>query len=102
MPHALCFIDLSLDNNSRRCCTELFVRDDNKKSSFAISQPYSLVSHHVESNDTTEKKSASVVTAVTSITSCITANNSNTDDNDATDNNIIHQSEMFLFAGFEL
>lgn len=101
MPHALCFTDLSLDNSSR-CCTELFLRDDNKKSSFAISQPYSLVSHQVESNDTTEKKSASVVTAVMSITSCITANNSNTDDNDATDNNIIYQSEMFLFAGFEL
>ena len=97
MPHALCFTDLSLDNSSR-CCTELFLRDDNKKSSFAISQPYSLVSHQVESNDTTEKKSASVVTA----TSCITANNSDTDNNDATDNNIIYQSEMFLFAGFEL
>lgn len=101
MPHALCFTDLSLDN-SRRCCTELFVRDDNKKSSFAISQPYSLVTHHAESNDTTEKKSASVVTAVASITSCRTANNSDTDDNDATYNNIIYQSEMFLFAGFEL
>ena len=101
MPHALCFTDLSLDNSSR-CCTELFVRDDNKKSSFAISQPYSLVTHHAESNDTTEKKSASVVTAVASITSCITANNSDTDDNDATDNIIIYQSEMFLFAGFEL
>ena len=120
----LCFTDLSIgassnnravgDRSSGGGTAALFVREENKKTSFALQHPYKLNDHtsdhdhqngndvikstkHNTHDDSDSLKNKSSSSAMASISSCISNTNNS-------ENETIHFTtyEVFLFGGFEL